>query len=109
MPPHDTHTLPPLDIVMFQPLSTAYSSALTTHLHKSQELVPIKKGDFFPLFWEAWMTSFRKQLVEKSVSATGIWLMEQEVITQRFMKKAANQGNDSSMKLLLIGQILVFN
>jgi ATP-dependent helicase/DNAse subunit B len=42
------------------------------------------------------VTSFRKQLLEKSFSATGIWPMEQEVITQRFMKKAANQGNDSS-------------
>jgi hypothetical protein len=35
MPPHSTHTLQPLDVVMFKPLSTAYSSALTTHLHKS--------------------------------------------------------------------------
>jgi hypothetical protein len=50
MPPHSTHTLQPLDVVMFKLLSTAYSSALTTHLHKSQGLVPIKKGDFFPLF-----------------------------------------------------------
>jgi hypothetical protein len=81
MPPHSTHTLQLLDVVMFKPLSTAYSSALTTHLHKSQGLVPIKKGDFFPLFWEAWVASFRKQLVEKSFSATGIWPMEREVIT----------------------------
>jgi len=80
---------------MFKPLSTAYSSALTTYLHKSQGLIPIKKGDFFPLFWEAWVASFRKQLVEKSFSATGIWPMEREVITQRFVKKAANQGDDS--------------
>jgi hypothetical protein len=81
MPPHSTYTLQPLDVVMFKPLSTAYSSALTTHLHKSQGLVPIKKGDFFLLFWEAWVASFRKQLVEKSFSATGIWPMEQEAIT----------------------------
>jgi hypothetical protein len=96
MLPHSTHTLQLLDVVMFKPLSTAYSSALTTHLHKSQGLVPIKKGDFFPLFWEAWVASFRKQLVEKYFSATGIWPMEQEVITQCFMKKAANQSDDSS-------------
>lgn len=95
LPPHSTHTLQPLDVVMFKPLSTAYSSALTTYLHKSQGLIPIKKGDFFPLFWEAWVASFRKQLVEKSFSATGIWPMEREVITQRFVKKAANQGDDS--------------
>jgi hypothetical protein len=49
-PPHATHTLQPLDVVMFKPLSTAYTTNLTTYLHQSQGLVPIKKGDFFPLF-----------------------------------------------------------
>ncbi|KAF7574180.1 hypothetical protein PtrM4_058030 [Pyrenophora tritici-repentis] len=40
----------PLDVVLFKPLSQAYSNELTNHLHKAQGLVPIKKGDFFPLF-----------------------------------------------------------
>jgi hypothetical protein len=96
MLPYSTPMLQPLDVVMFKPLSTAHSSALTAHLYKSQGLVSIKKGDFFPLFWKAWVASFRKQLVERSFSATGIWSMEREVITQRFMKKAANQGDNSS-------------
>ena len=50
LPPHSTHTLQPLDVVLFKPLSSAYSAELTTYLQKSQGLVPIKKGDFFPLF-----------------------------------------------------------
>jgi hypothetical protein len=49
-PPHSTHTLQPLDVVMFKPLSSAYSTELSRHLHRSQELIPIKKDDFFPLF-----------------------------------------------------------
>jgi hypothetical protein len=32
-PPHLTHTLQPLNVVMFKPLLTAYSKALTTHLY----------------------------------------------------------------------------
>jgi hypothetical protein len=32
-PLHLTHTLQPLDVVMFKPLLTAYSKELTIHLH----------------------------------------------------------------------------
>jgi hypothetical protein len=53
LPPHSTHTLQPLNVVMFKPLSTAYSKELTTYLHNSQGLAGIKKGDFFHLFWKA--------------------------------------------------------
>ena len=53
LPPHSTHTLQPLDVAMFKPLSTAYSAELANHLYRSQSLVPITKGDFFPLFWTA--------------------------------------------------------
>ena len=49
-PPHSTHTLQPLDVVMFKPLSSAYKHELTHHLQRSQGLVPLKKGDFFLLF-----------------------------------------------------------
>jgi hypothetical protein len=71
LPPHSTHTLQPFDVVMFKPLSTAYSTELTNHLHQSQGLVPIKKGDFFLLFWKAWRTLFtNKDLVRKSFEAT---------------------------------------
>jgi hypothetical protein len=33
-PPHSTHTLQPLDIGMFKPLSTAYSAALADYMDK---------------------------------------------------------------------------
>ena len=71
-PPHSTHTLQPLDVVMFKPLSQAYSNALTTYLHAGQGLISIKKGDFFPLFWQAWVLSFKENTILKSFKATGI-------------------------------------
>jgi hypothetical protein len=52
-PRHSTHTLQPLDVCMFKPLSQAYSDELSVFLERSQGLLPIKKGDFFPLFWKA--------------------------------------------------------
>lgn len=83
-PPHSTHTLQPLDVIMFKSLSSAYSSALTSHTHRSQGLVPLRKGDFFPLLWEAWGTSLTKERVLKAFEATGIWPMERAVVTERF-------------------------
>jgi hypothetical protein len=52
-PPYSTHTLQPLDVVLFKPLSTAYAAELSSYLHRSQGLLRITKGDFFQLFWKA--------------------------------------------------------
>ncbi|KAI1683104.1 Pogo transposable element [Pyrenophora tritici-repentis] len=50
---HATHTLQPLDVSLFKPLSDAYSNELAKYLQDSQGLLPIVKGDFFHLFWSA--------------------------------------------------------
>jgi hypothetical protein len=52
-PPHSTHTLQPLDVCLFKPLSTAYSAALADYMNKCQGLLSISKRDFFRLFNEA--------------------------------------------------------
>jgi hypothetical protein len=44
LPPHLTHTLQPLEVVVFKPLSSAYSLELTEHLHRGQGLVPIRRA-----------------------------------------------------------------
>ena len=51
------HTLQSLDVVMFKPLSTAYSKELI-NLHSGQGLSVIKKSDFFHLFCKAWVSTF---------------------------------------------------
>jgi hypothetical protein len=95
LPPHSTHTLQALDVVKFKPLSTAYTKQLSLYLQRSQGLVPIKKGDFFPLFWKAWRASFKKETVFKSFAATGIWPMDAEVVIKHFRKTAAQQAQST--------------
>jgi hypothetical protein len=68
--PHSTHTLQLLDIVCFKPLSGAHTHQLTCHLHCTQDLIPLKKGKFFLLFWAAWGSSITKKLVLKSFKST---------------------------------------
>jgi hypothetical protein len=79
--------LQPLDVVVFKPLSFAYSLELTKHLHRGQGLVPIRKGNFFPLFWKAWQFCMTKKFLLKSFEATGFWPMDSELILKRFMLK----------------------
>ncbi|CEL05785.1 hypothetical protein ASPCAL06900 [Aspergillus calidoustus] len=62
-PPHSTHSLQPLDVGIFSPLSTAYSKNLEDFLHKSMGLSHITKRDFFRLFWPAWEQALSTILV----------------------------------------------
>jgi hypothetical protein len=96
LPPHSTHTLQPLDLVMFKPLSTAYSKELTTHLHSGQGLSPIKKSDFFHLFWKAWTSTFTQGLILRSFAATGISPLQPNVILQRFAKDTPETSDGST-------------
>jgi hypothetical protein len=44
----------------------------------------VKKADFFPLFWSACTRFFKEKSVLSAFEATGIWLMNREVVTNRF-------------------------
>jgi hypothetical protein len=76
---------------MFKPLSTAYSTELSSHLQRSQGLLPVKKGDFFPLFWKAWVSSFKETLILTAFQATGISPMDPNTILDRFTNTAPEQ------------------
>jgi hypothetical protein len=52
-PPHSTHTLQPLDVIMFKLLSSAYSSQVAGFVERSQELTSMSKRDFYPMFMAA--------------------------------------------------------
>jgi hypothetical protein len=95
-PPHSTHTLQPLDVVLFHPLAQAYSAELTAYLHRAQGLISIQKGDFFPLFWRAWQSSFKQSTILTAFEATGIWPMNSHVILNRFASTPEAERSSSS-------------
>ena len=95
-PPHSTHTLQPLDVVMFKPLSTAYSKKLVAFMMRSHGLVSMSKRDFFPLFYEAWEDSFKETTILKAFSATGLSPFNPEVILKRFNISPSSSDSESS-------------
>jgi len=98
-PPHSTHTLQPLDVCMFKPLSTTYSGELSAFLHRGQGLSSVAKRDFFSLFWKAWQSSFKQPLILKAFKTTGISPLNPEPILKRFSKAKPESRRSSSSAL----------
>ena len=98
-PPHSTHTLQPLDVGLFKPLSTAYSNELSSFMDISQGLLPITKSHFFPLFWRAWRAAFKESTILQAFEATGISSFNPEVILQKFKTTAANSNRNALVAL----------
>ena len=95
-PPHATHTLQPLDVVMFKPFSSAYTRELINFEQDSQGLLSIAKGEFFLLFWNAWTASFTESLILKSFEATGLSPPNADIILQRFTTEGSESVPTSS-------------
>ncbi|KAF1971585.1 hypothetical protein BU23DRAFT_646054, partial [Bimuria novae-zelandiae CBS 107.79] len=87
-----------LDVAIFKPLLTAYSAELSRYLYRSQGLASITKGDFFPLFWNAWKASFKESTILSSFRATGISPPNPDPILNRFTQDQES-GNSSSSGL----------
>ncbi|KAI1511877.1 DDE-1 domain containing protein [Pyrenophora tritici-repentis] len=50
-PPHSTHSLQSLDVVLFSPLSRNYTTELNRNSQRSQGLTSVTKRDFYSNFW----------------------------------------------------------
>ena len=96
-PPHATHSLQPLDVVLFAPLSCNYSRELDRYLQRSQGLVAVKKRDFFSIFWPARSSTISPDSIRKSFQATGVWPKDAHVILQRFNNHTSEQDKASKL------------
>jgi len=73
LPPHTTHRLQPLDVGLFQPLSTYYSTELNQLMQDSGGTVSMSKSFFWPLFKRAWDQAFTEENIQSAFRKTGIW------------------------------------
>ena len=72
LPPHTTHRLQPLDVGLFQPLSTAYSKHLNEFLYGSLGMSKMTKRNFWNVFKHAWNDSFTIKNILHAFEKTGI-------------------------------------
>lgn len=96
-PPHSTHSVQSLDVVLFGPLSKYYSAELDRHLHRTQGITRITKRDFFENFWPAWSSKMTPERIKKSFQAIGVWPMDAGAVLKRSHKRAAGQARASQL------------
>jgi hypothetical protein len=94
-PPHSTHALQPLDVVMFKPFSSAYSGQVATFMERCQGLTSMSKRNFYPMFMAAWEASFKDDTILKAFEATGVSPFEPDIILKRFNLNQPTQGSSS--------------
>lgn len=73
LPPHTTHRLQPLDVGLFQPLSTNYSWELDRMMNESAGHVSMSKSFFWPMFKRAWDKAFTEDNIQSAFRKSGIW------------------------------------
>ena len=78
LPPHSTHRLQPLDVGLFQPLSTAYSQEVNNFLTNGLGIVLITKRRFWLLFLPAWEKAFTEENIKSAFAKAGIWPVDQK-------------------------------
>jgi hypothetical protein len=91
---HSTHMLQLLDVVLFKPLATAYSSELRQQTYRSCGLLSVTKSDFIPLFQSVYASAFTRTNILTEFQATGIWPMDPSVITDKFDYTTPSPNND---------------
>jgi hypothetical protein len=103
--PHSIHMLHQLDVKMIKPLSSSYSKGLINYLHKTQGLVSIKKGNVFPLFWQAWISSFKETSILKSFEESSgslsdtDWRKVRKILDQSVGKEARKEAKKISLSV----------
>jgi hypothetical protein len=73
LPPHTTHRLQPLDVGLFQPLSTYYSVEINKLMDETMGTIGMTKGLFWPRFKIAFDKAFTEENIQSAFRKSGIW------------------------------------
>ena len=87
LPPHSTHRLQPLDVGLFQPLSTAYSKHLNNLIYKSLSWCKMMKRNFWIIFKATWQDSFILKNILSVFEKTRVFPLNQDKMLTIIQKK----------------------
>jgi hypothetical protein len=96
LPPHTTHRLQPLDVGLFQPLSTAYFVELDKLMNKSGGLVAMSKRFFYSLFKTAWEKSFTEKNIQHAFAKPGIWPVNPVLVLEQLKKPTKPEDSEDA-------------
>ena len=73
LPSHSTHRLQPLNVSLFKPLASFYTSGLNILLNNNLGMVSITKRAFWTVFLPAWKQAFTPENIASDFEKTGIF------------------------------------
>ena len=101
-PAYATHTLQPLDVALFSPLSNAYTKQLDDFINDSQGFTRLTKRDFFRLFWASWNEVFTSKNINSAFATTGLYPFNPDIVIKKFNKKIASRPSSSESRASII-------
>ena len=105
-PAHATHTLQPLDVALFSPLSNAYTKQLDDFINDSQGFTRLTKCDFFRLFWASWNEVFTSKNINSAFATTGLYPFNPDIVIKKFNKKIASRPSSSESGASIIPEMI---
>lgn len=96
-PPHTTHLLQGLDVVMFSPFKSAYAKRAAAHLkEKGQD---VEKRDFLTVLHQAVQDSFKESNILMAWKKTGLRPVNPEVISEADLAPSQQFSTTRSLPL----------
>lgn len=86
LPPHTTHRLQPLDVGLFQPLSTAYSKGLNELMSSTFAFISMTKPLFYSIFKDAWNASFTEKNIQSAWKKSGIFPLDPDMVISKITR-----------------------
>ena len=95
---HTTHCLQPLDVRLFQPLSTNYFLELNQLMNNEAGHVSMSKSFFFSMFKRAWDKAFTENNIKLTFCRSGIWPTDEREILRSIshpLKSSSDKAIDA--------------
>ena len=86
LPPHSTHRLQPLDVSLFAPLASYYTTNLNHLLSNSLGMVSMTKRAFWSIFLPAWKQAFTLKNITSGFRKTGVFPYNPSLIIDKITK-----------------------
>jgi hypothetical protein len=99
-PAHSIHWLQLLNIGLFSPLASYYSTNLSNFIASIQGYIPVGKWEFFALFWPVFQKAFSQKNIKSVWTKSGIWPWNPDLVLDA-IKPSSLINNSESIILLL--------
>jgi len=95
LPPHSTHRLQPLDVGLFSPLSTAYTTKQTEFTIGCENQIQMTKSTFFLIFQQAWKAAVTENNVRSAFQKSGIMPHNRAIVMDKVFTMPTKKTHDN--------------